>query len=60
LAVAGSLMADMRIWLDKQRVVPAAFHCRAVPSGVQIEVSFGNEDDAIACGEEFAGLPIAI
>jgi hypothetical protein len=53
-------MADMRIWLDKQRVVPTAFHCRAVPSGVQIEVSFGNEDDAIACGEEFVRLPIAI
>jgi CheY-like chemotaxis protein len=55
VAVAGSLMTEMRIWLDKRRVVPGAFHCRAVPGGVQIEISFGNENDAIAAGKSSRG-----
>jgi hypothetical protein len=53
---AGPLMADMRVWLDKWRAVPAAFHCREAPVGVAIEIGFDKEDDAEACAEHFHGL----
>jgi hypothetical protein len=59
-ATAGTLMADMRVWLDKRRAVPLAFHCHPAPSGVEIEISFKSADDASACEREFEQLAIAI
>jgi hypothetical protein len=56
MSAAGPLMGDMRVWLDKQRTVPAAFHCRDASAGVEIEISFDKEEDAEACAEHFHGL----
>jgi hypothetical protein len=58
VAATGPLMADMRLWLDKGRVVPEAFHCRPAPHGVEIEITFGTEDDARRCEEHFEGLSL--
>jgi hypothetical protein len=33
--------------------VPEAFHCRPAPHGVEIEITFGREDDASECEEQF-------
>lgn len=53
---AGSLMGDMRVWLDRWRAVPAAFHCHEASGGVAIEIGFAKESDAEACAEQFHGL----
>ena len=51
---AGRLMGDMRMWLDKRRVIPVAFHCNDSRSAVEIEVGFAKEVDAKAFAHEFA------
>ena len=55
MSAAGPLMGNMRVWLDKQRAVPAAFHCREASAGVEIEISFDKADDAEACAAHFHG-----
>ncbi len=60
VATAGTLMADMRIWLDKRGIVPLAFHCHPATDGVQIEVTFRSDDDATACEREFKELAVAV
>ncbi len=59
VAEAGRLMGDMRMWLDKRRVVPVAFHCNDRNNGVEIEISFDKQDDATAFAEEFSGVTVA-
>jgi hypothetical protein len=56
MLAVGPLMGEMRVWLDRRHMVPAAFHCRQAAVGVQIDISFDKEDDAEACGEKFQGL----
>ncbi len=58
VAEASRLMGDMRIWLDRRRVVPVAFHCHDRKNGVEIEISFDKHDDATAFAEEFSGVAV--
>jgi hypothetical protein len=60
LAELGPLMGDMRVWLDKRAVVPAAFHCHDAPGGMEIEISFDKESDARDCGEQFGDVPLVV
>ena len=58
VAEAGRLMGDMRVWLDKRRVVPVAFHCHDKNSSVEIEISFDKENVAAAFAKEFAAVAV--
>jgi hypothetical protein len=58
IETAGTLMADMRVWLDRRSAVPLAFHCHPAPGGVEIEVTFRSADVATACEREFDQLLI--
>jgi hypothetical protein len=55
---AGQLMGEMRVWLDRRRVVPMAFHCDDMVSHVAIEITFREQADAAACAKEFEGLQL--
>ena len=59
VAEAGRLMGEMRVWLDKRRVIPVAFHCHDRKSAVEIEISFAKETDANAFAQEFEGVAVA-
>ena len=59
VAEAGRLMADMRMWLDKRRVIPVAFHCHDRKNGVEIEISFDKQDDAAAFAQQFENAAVA-
>ena len=59
LAEVGPLMGAMRVWLDKRRIVPTAFHCRDTGGRVEVEVGFERRDDATACAAEFEGVSLA-
>jgi hypothetical protein len=51
-------MGEMRVWLDRRRVVPMAFHCDDMVSHVAIEITFREQADAAACAKEFEGLQL--
>jgi hypothetical protein len=55
LIEVGRLMGDMRVWLDRRGVVPAAFHCQDMSDGVEVDVSFDKRADATGCAIEFEG-----
>jgi hypothetical protein len=57
---AGQLMGAMRVWLDRRRVVPTAFHCDDKNNGVEIEITFRKQADATACAAEFEGLQAVV
>jgi hypothetical protein len=55
----GRLMGQMRVWLDRRCVVPAAFHCSDKNGSVEINITFRKQADATACAIEFEGLRLA-
>jgi outer membrane lipoprotein-sorting protein len=55
---AGRLMGEMRVWLDRRRVVPTAFHCDDKNGGVEIQITFRKQADATACAKEFEGVAV--
>jgi hypothetical protein len=56
---AGRLMGEMRVWLDRRRVVPTAFHCDDM-DGCVIEITFRKQADAAACAKEFEGVQLTV
>jgi hypothetical protein len=53
---AGRLMGEMRVWLDRRRVVPTAFRCGDMDGRVEIQITFRTQTDAAACATEFEGF----
>ena len=52
----GSLMSDMRIWLDHQGIQPTDFRALTLPFGnVAFDVQFGHPDQATLFRTAFAG-----
>ena len=48
-------MAEMRTWLDHQRIEPHGFRqCRDI-AGIMFHVDFNNEPDAIGFARAFSG-----
>lgn len=51
-----SLMANMRIWLDDQRISPDHFNHSSPSNGIiTITVSFGSPAEAAAFADRFGG-----
>lgn len=48
-------MSDMRVWLDRQRVVPHAFRQSTCPGGLALHIDFNKEDDADGFAARFHG-----
>jgi hypothetical protein len=49
------VMSEMRIWLDRQKVVPHAFRQSTCPGGLALHVEFNKPDDASSFAGRFSG-----
>jgi hypothetical protein len=49
------MMCGIREWLDRQHFEPDAFRCVTAEESVTIRLEFGNQGEATACAETFAG-----
>ncbi len=48
-------MAEMRTWLDHQRIEPLGFRHRRERAGMMFQVDFDSEPDAIGFARAFGG-----
>jgi hypothetical protein len=49
------LMGEMRVWLDRQKVAPHAFHQSPCPDGLALRVEFSEIHDAAEFAGRFGG-----
>ena len=50
-----SSMAEMRTWLDHQRIEPQGFRHRRDSARIMFQVDFGSEPDAVGFARAFGG-----